>query len=163
MVFLAIGFLTVLYLTGALAYMTNAAAQGFLDLFFTNSAWANIGDTSGLQPSGTAGSFWISLHTAGPGVTGNQTTNETTYGGYTRIAVARSGSGWTRTAQTMSPTSTIIFPACTSGAATITHAGIGTASSGTGHLLSVGAVTPNIAVSTPIAPELTTASTFPVT
>lgn len=163
MVWLALGFLLVLYLGGWLAYMTNAAAQAFLDLFFQNTAWSNVGDSSGLQPSGTAGSFWISLHTADPGVTGNQTTNETSYGGYTRIAVARSSGGWTRTAQTVSPAATIVFPACTSGSATITHAGIGTASSGTGHLLSVGAVTPNISVSVPIAPELTTASTFPVT
>jgi len=163
MVWLALGLLAVLRLVGVLGYMTNAAAQAFLDLFFLNSAWANVGDTSGLQPSGSGGSFWISLHTSDPGVTGNQTTNETSYGGYTRIAVARSGSGWTRTGQTISPTSTIVFPACTSGSATITHSGIGSASSGTGHLFSVGPVTPNISVSTPIQPELTTASTFPVT
>jgi hypothetical protein len=163
MVWLAIALLLVLYLGGVLPYMTNAAAQALLDLFFLNTAWANVGDASGLQGSASAGSFWISLHTADPGVAGNQTTNETSYGGYVRVAVARNSGGWTRTAQTISPTANITFAACTSGSATITHAGLGTASSGTGHLLSVGPVSPNIAVSAPIAPILTTASTFPVT
>ena len=46
------------------------------------------------------------------------------------------------------------------GSATITHAGIGAASSSTGKLLYKGAVSPNISVSSGVTPRLTTASTI---
>lgn len=59
--------------------MSNAAATAFLNLFFKNTAWANIGDASGLQPSGTAGSLYLSLHTSSPGEGGTQSTNEIAY------------------------------------------------------------------------------------
>lgn len=65
-----------------------------LKLLFQNTTWANIGDATGLVGSGTAGSFYVSLHTADPSA-GNQTTSETSYTGYTRVAVARSSGGWT--------------------------------------------------------------------
>lgn len=59
--------------------MTNAAATAFLTLLFNNTDWANIGDAAGLQNSAVAGNFYLSLHTASPGETGNQTTNEISY------------------------------------------------------------------------------------
>ena len=74
--------------------LTNAAETALLNLVFVNTDWANIGDTAGLQNSTTAGSFYISLHTADPGETGTQTTSEATYTSYARVAVARSGAGW---------------------------------------------------------------------
>lgn len=125
-----------------------------LDLYFLNTADANIGDASGLQPSGTAGSLYISLHTTpGPGDAGDQTTNEATYTSYARVAVARSGAGWTRSANTISNAAAINFPACTGGSNTITHFGIGTASSGTGRLLWYGALSASLAVSNGITPS----------
>jgi hypothetical protein len=142
--------------------MNNTMVQAFLDLFFLNSAFANVGDVPGLQPSATAGNFWLSLHTADPGAGGNQTTSEATYTGYGRVSVARSGSGWIRTGNVISPLSTIVFGADTAGTQTLTHAGIGSASSGAGHLWWSGAITPNIAVAVGITPELTTASTVTI-
>ena len=59
--------------------MTNAAATAFLELFFKNTDWANIGDAPGLQNSATAGSLYLSLHTSSPGEGGDQTTNEISY------------------------------------------------------------------------------------
>lgn len=59
--------------------MTNAAATAFLNLFFVNTDWANVGDAAGLQNSAAAGSLYLSLHTASPAETGNQTTNEISY------------------------------------------------------------------------------------
>ncbi len=59
--------------------MTDAAATALLTLIFNNTAWANVGDASGLQPSSGAGSFYISLHTASPAESGDQTTNEVSY------------------------------------------------------------------------------------
>jgi hypothetical protein len=59
--------------------MSNAAATAALTLIFNNTDWANIGDAGGLQNSATAGSFYLSLHTASPGEGGSQTTNEIAY------------------------------------------------------------------------------------
>lgn len=132
--------------------------NALLKLLFNNTSAANIGDATGLVGSSTAGNLYVSLHTADPGETGNQTSNETSYTSYARVAVARSGSGWTVTGNSVSPTATISFPACTGSTATITHFGIGTASTSTGVLLYKGTVTPNISVSSGVTPQLTTAS-----
>ncbi len=59
--------------------MSNAAATAFLTLFFTNAAWANIGNSGGLLPSSVAGNLYLSLHTSSPGESGNQSTNEISY------------------------------------------------------------------------------------
>jgi hypothetical protein len=132
---------------------TNAFETDLLELIFNNLAIANIGDASGLQPSGAAGSLYVSLHTADPGEAGDQTTSETSYTNYARVAVARSGAGWTIVGNNVSNTSAINFPQCTGGSATITHFGIGTASSGAGNLLFKGALTASLAVSAGITPQ----------
>ena len=137
---------------------SNACESGWLLLLFNNTDFANVGDAGGLQNSATAGSLYVSLHTSDPGEAGDQTTNETSYTSYARVAVARSGSGWTVTNNSVSPAANIDFPACTGGTATITHFGIGTASSSTGVLLYSGTVSPNISVSTGVTPRLTTAT-----
>ena len=137
---------------------SNAWETDLLNLLFTNANAANIGDATGLRGSTTAGSLYVSLHTADPGEAGDQTTSETTYTGYARVAVARSGAGWTVTGNSVSPAATVAFPACTGGTATITHFGIGTAASGAGKLLYSGTVAPNISISTGVTPELTPAT-----
>lgn len=133
--------------------MTNAAEAAILDLIFLNTDWTNIGDAGGLQNSATAGSFYISLHTADPGETGDQTTSETAYTSYARVAVARSGSGWTRSVSTISNAALVQFPQCTGGTSTITHFGIGTASSSTGNLIYKGALSASLSVSNGIQPQ----------
>lgn len=106
--------------------------------------------------------LWLSLHTGtgGPGEAGNQTTNETAYGGYTRKSIARTTTGWTVTTSnsTAKPAANLDFPSCTSGTATITFAGIGTASTGNGYLMYKGAVSPTISVSAGVIPRLTNTS-----
>jgi len=139
---------------------TDAFVQALEDLIFQNVALANIGTVAGLQPSSSAGSLYLSLHTASPGTTGNQATNEVSYTGYARVAVARSSAGWTRSADVTSLFATANFPQCTGGSATATYAGIGTDSSGNGHLLYYGAITPSLAISNGITPQLTTGSTI---
>lgn len=59
--------------------MANAAATAFLLLFFNNTAWANVGSPAGLQPSSSAGSLYLSLHTANPTEGGTQASNEISY------------------------------------------------------------------------------------
>ena len=137
---------------------TNSWENGLLLLLFNNTNFANVGDATGLRGSSTAGSFYVSLHTADPAEGGDQTTNETSYTSYARVAVARSGSGFTVSSNSVSPAANVDFPACTGGTAIITHFGIGTSLSGAGVLLYKGAVTPNISVSTGVTPRLTTAT-----
>lgn len=135
---------------------SNALESALLLLLFNNTGAANIGDSTGLRGSSTAGSLYVSLHTADPGETGDQTTNETAYTSYARVAVARSGAGWTisGTAPTQAAnTAAVGFPACTGSTSTITYFGIGTASTGTGELLCSGALTASLAVSTGITPS----------
>lgn len=128
-----------------------------LKLIFNGTAIANIADNAGTSP---LTSLYVSLHTADPGETGSQTTSETAYTGYARVAVARTSGGFTVTGNSVSPAANIDFGACTAGTATITHFAIGTATSGTGKLLYSGTVSPNISVSSGVTPRLTTASTI---
>jgi hypothetical protein len=133
--------------------MTNAAEEAFLDLLFLNVDWANIGDAAGLQNSATAGSFYISLHSADPGEAGNQSTNEISYTGYARVAVNRTAGGWTRTTSTIANTALVQFGQCTGGTATATHFGIGTDSTGAGNLLLKGALNASLSISNGIQPQ----------
>lgn len=113
---------------------TTAAITNYLNLIFCNIAWPNVGDASGLQPSAAAGNWVLSLHTADPGQGGNQSTNEAAWGGYTRILVPRDTSNWLVAAPQVSNILQLLFPVCTSGSEVDTHWGLGTDSSGAGHL-----------------------------
>ncbi|CAB4141140.1 hypothetical protein UFOVP412_36 [uncultured Caudovirales phage] len=138
--------------------LTNAAEANLLNLLFLNVDWANIGDAGGLQNSAAAGSFYISLHTADPGEAGTQSTSEVAYTGYARVAVNRTGGGWTLTAQTITNTALVQFPQCTGGTATATHFGIGTDLSGAGNLLMKGALTSSLSISNGIQPQFAAAA-----
>lgn len=135
--------------------LSNAAETDLLNLLFNNTNWANLGDATGLRGATTAGSFYISLHTADPGEAGTQTTSEATYTGYARVAVARTSGGWTVSGNTVSNTATITFGACTAGSNTITHFAIGRDSSGTGEIIISGAIggSGSLAVSAGITPS----------
>ena len=137
--------------------MSNYLETKLLSLLLKGEAIANIADNAGSSP---ATQYYLSLHTASPGEGGSQTTNETTYPGYARMAVSRTSSGWTVSANTAVLTSAIEFPLGTGGSGVITHMGIGTDASGAGTLLMYGTVTPNITVGDSIAPRLTTATTI---
>ena len=135
--------------------MSNAFETEILDLIFLNQAIANIGDAGGLQPSATAGSLYISLHTANPDEAGNQGSSETTYTNYARVAVARSGAGWTVTGNTATNAALVQFPQCGVTGATITHAGIGVSGTAgdTGVLLFSGALNSPLTVANLIQPQ----------
>lgn len=133
----------------------NTFENDLLKLIFNATAIANIADNAATSP---LTSLYVSLHTADVGEAGDQTTNETTYTSYARVAVTRNGSNWTVTANSVSPAATIAFPACTGGTATITHWAVGTASSSTGKVLYKGTVSPSISVSSGVTPQLTTAT-----
>ena len=132
---------------------SNTWETDLLTLLFNNTAASSIGDGVGLRGSSTAGSLYISLHTSDPGEAGDQTTNETGYGAYTRIAVARSSGGWIISGNQVTNAATVTFPQCTSGSSTLSHFGIGTDSSGAGKLLYSGALNSNLSVSANIQPK----------
>lgn len=117
---------------------SNAFENDVLLLIFNNTNIANIGDATGVRGSTTAGSLYVALHTADPGETGDQSTNETTYTGYARVAVARSGVGFTvsGTAPTqVVNAATVTFGASTVGTPTITHFSVGYEASGATKIL----------------------------
>jgi hypothetical protein len=131
----------------------NTFENDLLLLVFNNTAAALIGDASGLQPSATAGSLYVSLHTGDPGEAGDQETNECAYTSYARVAVARSGAGWTVSGNAVTNAALVQFPQCTGGSETATHFAIGTASSGAGKVLYKGALSASLAISSGIQPQ----------
>lgn len=131
----------------------NTFENELLLLIFNNTAIALIGDASGLQPSATAGSLYIALHTGDPGEAGTATTSEAAYTSYARVAVARSGAGWTVSGNAVSNAALVQFPQCTGGSETLTHFSVTTASSGGTKLLYKGALSSSLAVSSGIQPQ----------
>jgi hypothetical protein len=94
--------------------------------YFNNIAHANVGDAAGLPAAATAGTFFIGLHTADPGLAGNQSTSETAYTGYVRQTVPRSAIGFSATTNVVSNAAIITFPTCTAApGAALTHFSIG--------------------------------------
>lgn len=133
--------------------LTNAAETDLLELLFNNLDWPNIGDASGLQGSAAPGNFYISLHTSDPGETGNQSTNEVSYTGYGRVAVARSSGGFTITGGNCANTAAVTFGECTAGSATAAYFGIGTAATGSGNLIASGQLTQSLNITTGVIPK----------
>jgi hypothetical protein len=134
---------------------SNAFESALLSLLFENTAITNFGDAGGLRATATAGSLYVSLHTADPGEAGDQTTNEIAYTSYARVAVARSTAGFTVTGNTVALDADVTFPAGTGGSGTATQWGIGTASSSTGLLLYKGSISPSIVCGSGVTPTLT--------
>lgn len=126
--------------------MSNAAETALLELIFKNTNWANVGDATGLRGASTAGSLYVALHTADPGEAGDQTTSEATYTGYARVAVVRSGSGWSVSGNTVSNAAAVLFGQCTAGSSTVTYFSVGVASSGASQILVSGALGASLAV-----------------
>lgn len=134
---------------------SNSLENSYLLLVFNNTNIANVGDATGLRGSSTAGSLYFGGHTGDPGEAGDQTTSECTYTSYARVAVARSGAGFTVTTNSVALAADVVFPAGTGGSGTMTHWSIGTASSGAGVLLYKGTISPSIVTGNGVTPRLT--------
>jgi hypothetical protein len=123
------------------------------------SGLSGIADNTATSP---LGNLYIALHTAAPAVGSAQNVSEISYTGYARQPVVRSSASpaWTLSGTSpvsASPSAAINFPSSTGGAGgTITYFSIGTLVSGAGVILYSGTVSPNITVSTGVAPQLTT-------
>lgn len=132
--------------------MSNASETALLALLFNNTAWANIGNAGGLQPSGAAGSLYIRLHTADPGEGGTGDTNEVAYTGYAPVAVARSAGGFTVSGAQVSNAATVQFGECTAGSATATHFSVCAGSGAGAAIIYSGSLSASRAISAGITP-----------
>ena len=128
-----------------------------LKLIFNGTNIANIADNAASSP---LTDLYVSLHTASPLVGGSQSTNEAAYTSYARVAVARSGSGWTVSGSSVTLTSMISFPTATGGSEVETFFAVGTDSSGTGKVLYFGIISPTITVFNGVTPQLSTSTSI---
>ena len=133
---------------------SNTFENELLLLLFNNTDIANIGDAAGLQNSATAGSLYVALHTADPGEAGNQSTSEAAYTGYGRVAVARSGAGWTVTNNNVTNAVDIVFGTSSTGPEILTHWSVGKESSGSTTILYKGSLGSPLEVNNQIAPRI---------
>lgn len=129
---------------------TNLTETDILKLILQAVTWGNWAEDKVTTPWTNV---YVSLHTADPGETGDQTTNEAAHTNYARQAVVRTSSGWAVSGNTGDNVAAIVFPSSGSGPETITHFGLGTAVSGAGILLGSGALTADLVVNTGIVPE----------
>jgi len=140
---------------------SDSYENSILKLLFNATAIANIADNAA---SGPLSSLQVSLHTADPGETGTQGTNETSYTGYARVPLARStaSSGWVVTNNSVSPVSAINFGQATStSTGTLTHFAVGATTASTGGVIYYkGTISPNINFGQNVTPQLTTSSSI---
>jgi hypothetical protein len=132
---------------------TGEFTNSVLLLLFNGTTYTGIAQNA----SSPLTVLYFSLHTSSPGATGNQSTNEAAYLSYSRVACNRASgaNGFTISANSVSPTSTIVFPASSgTGSETETYFGLGTAASGNGHLMYFGILSPSIVVTQGCVPEL---------
>lgn len=141
---------------------SNDFENDLMQLIFNNVAIADLGDASGVQPSGSAGNLYVALHTADPGEAGNQSTSECTYTGYARIAVVRSAGGWTVSGNSATNTAEVLFGECTAGSETATDFSVGLESSGSTRICYKGTLDSSRAISSGVTPRFA-AGTLTVT
>lgn len=135
----------------------NTFESDILGLIFNADPIDNIADNAGTGP---LTNLYVALHTATPGEAGDQTTNECAYTSYARVAVARSGSGWTVSGNSVSPAADITFPQATGGSEVATYASVGVAASSTSKILYYGALSSSISISSGVTPVVGTGSTI---
>lgn len=130
---------------------STALCNQYLGLVFNATAMPNIADNASSSP---LTNLYLSLHTATPGTGGNQTTNETAYTNYARVAVVRTTSGWQLPSGGSTQNNLLTqFAQCGVTGATITHVGIGTAATGSGTMLYAGALNSSLTVANLIQPQ----------
>ena len=137
---------------------SNQFEADILGLIFNATAITGLADNASASP---LTNLYVALHTADPGEGGNQATSEVNYTGYARVAVQRTGAGWTLAGQTISPTAVIEFGEMTAGTAgTAVYASVGTAASGAGKVIIRGALSPTIPFQVGTVPRIRANSTI---
>ena len=130
---------------------STSFANSLLELVLKGTTFADFAENDTTSP---ATNLYISLHTADPGIGGDQTTNEAAYTNYDRVAVARTGSGWTVVDEEAANAALIQFPQCGASGATVTHVAIGKADlPSAGLVIWAGALAASLAVANLIQPQ----------
>jgi len=130
-----------------MANLTFADTYAEFNALF-NATFAGAWNTIAQNAASPATNLYFSLHTAAPGNGGSQTTSETAYSNYVRVAVARTTGGFTVTLGSGTiftnavNAAAVTFAACGATGATLTHWGLGLSSSGAGTLLAWGPLGP---------------------
>lgn len=126
---------------------TFVQAKAMLDALLTatfTGTWSTVAQNA----ASPATNLYWSLHNGAPLDGGSQTTNETAYTNYARVAAVRTtasfttslGSGTTKSGFVNA--AAITFPQCGASGDTLTHWGLGLSASGAGTLLFSGPLTP---------------------
>lgn len=138
---------------------TTVFANDILKLIFHGVAISSIADNAATSPL-TA--LYLSLHSADPtdAAASGQATSEVSYTGYARVLMSRNSSAWSITGDVVATVADIDFGKCTAGSGSITHIGIGSASSGTGKLLYSGALKAPIGYASGTIPRIESGSTI---
>lgn len=130
-----------------MASKTTQSANDFLNYFLRNVAPSWDGATT----------LYLSLHSSAVGLGGDQTSNEITYTGYARVALARNSSGAFTAASSASSSngSLIQFGIATAGSfpITVTHVAIGENASSTGTVIATAALNDSLVINNNIRPE----------
>ncbi len=142
-----------------MAGYTNLAETDWLDHFFTNTTFPNVGDAAGLLASAAPGVFTLAAHVL-DAITDASTIlsdNEVAYTGYARPTVVRSTGLWTVTGDTVSNDALIQFGEMSAGGPdTITDVSIGFATGSVMHVW--GQVTIDLVVNNGVNPQLAIAA-----
>jgi hypothetical protein len=134
---------------------------GILDLVFLAATWAGYAQNVAATPE-AAISF--ALMKADPTAAGNMSSNEADYTGYGRMDLTRSGVGFVRTGNSISPVADINYPIGTGGGGNLTHFACGQTWHGGGEpILWSGTITPNVQSGAGIRPILLASSTITLT
>lgn len=136
----------------------NSFAADLWAHILNNAPLPGLGDPSGCQPSLVPGVLSVALHTADPGDAGFQTTNEVFYTGYTRVQVARNGTGWNIVNKVATPTYNLDFPS-REDLGTVINATFFSVGYGT-RIIARGALTPLIPINQNTIPRIKTTSTL---
>lgn len=129
---------------------STTTCNNILKGIFNATAWSKMFDNAATTPYT---SLYVSLHNGSPGVGNAQTTNETAYTNYVRIAIARTSGGWTVSTNSVSNTALAQFAQCGASGDTLTYVAVGTDSSGAGNVLYEGALNSPLTVANLIQPQ----------
>lgn len=130
---------------------STSLCNSLLALLYNATPIANVADNAGSSPMTNV---HMSLHTGALVAASTQSTNETAYTNYLRVAVPRTTGGWTApSGGATGNTAAIDFAQCGVTGATISHASTGKDISGAGIYWHTGALNATIAVSNQIQPR----------
>lgn len=130
---------------------STSLCNSVLALLLNATAIADVAENDSSSPMTNT---HVALHTASLNASSNQSTSETAYTDYARVAVPRSTLGWTAPSGGQSSNAAAIeFPQCGVTGATITTGSLGKDVSGAGIIWYYGDLNASIAVSNQIQPR----------